>query len=535
MPLINSIRSYLRFLLSYAAGVRAFMATMVTLDEAHSSFERELRDRDESFLHILETAVYERPSNPYRKLLVSAGIEFPDVRRMVQDLGLEASLDALYSAGVFLTQEEFKGRQPVQRNGLNFSTIGADFDMPFSSESGGYLTRRSSGATGSTSEVKIDFSDCYQRAVTLFLTPTTQSTRGRPLAFWYTGDMTSCLYLAKTGLIPERNFSTRRLSWRGNEFKGTFLASYTLLLCRLFGRPLPPLEYVPLDQAFRIAEWLAEKVARSTPPVLRSLTSPAIRVCLAAKELHLDIRGTLFDIGGEALTPAKAEVITGVGAQVMTRYAAVETGFIGYACGNPTQADEVHLLSNKIAMIEREKKLPSGASVPALVFTSLSQHSPKLLINVESGDYATVKVRDCGCPLQTLGLLTHLTWIRSHDKLTSEGVTFMGERLIQLLEQDLPDRFGGTVGDYQIVEEEENGLTKVSVVVAPRVGTVDEVDLLSTVVQALKESHSAGSYWTDLWRQGNALRLIRREPYMTQTSKVMPIHVLREAGTARKQ
>jgi hypothetical protein len=503
------------------------MASTVTEDEARNVFEREMRERDESFLRILEEAIYKRPSNPYYKLLRDAGIGLTDVRRMVKEIGLEESLNRLYSAGVYLTQEEFKGRQPVRRNGLDFSTTGTDFDSPFSGQAGGYLTRRSSGATGSTSEVKIDFNDCYERAVMLRLTPTTQNTFGRPLAYWYTGDMTSTLYLAKTGLTPEKNFSTRRLSWHGEEFKGTFLANYTLVLCRLFGRPLPTPEFVPLDQAFKVAEWLAEKVAGGTPPVLRALTSPAIRVCLAAKQRRLDIRGTLFDIGGEALTPGKAQIITDVGAQVMTRYAAVEAGFIGYACGNPTQADELHLLSNKIALIEREKTLPDGATVPALVLTSLSRYSPKILFNVESGDYATVTVRDCGCALGSLGLATHLTWIRSYDKLTSEGVTFMGERLIQLLEQDLPARFGGTVGDYQIVEEEEGGLTKVSVLVASRIGTVDEDALLSTVVRTLRQNHHSGSYWTDLWRQGNALRVMRREPYMTQTSKVMPIHVLR--------
>ena len=59
-------------------------------------------------------------------------------------------------------------------------------------------------------------------------------------------------------------------------------------------------------------------------------------------------------------------------------------------------------------------------------------------------------------------------------------MTFFGPELFDLLERELPSRFGGGAGDYQLVEEEVEGLPKVSILVSPRVGSVDEQVLLAT-------------------------------------------------------
>jgi hypothetical protein len=107
----------------------------------------------------------------------------------------------------------------------------------------------------------------------------------------------------------------------------------------------------------------------------------------------------------------------------------------------------------------------------------------------------------------------------------------MGEHVIELVEQILPGRFGGSVGDYQVVEEEEEGLTKVSLLISPRVGEVDEPAAIEAMMSKLSDSDRTGRYWTDLWRQGGTLRVVRREPYRTSTSKVMPLHVLHQPQT----
>ena len=85
--------------------------------------------------------------------------------------------------------------------------------------------------------------------------------------------------------------------------------------------------------------------------------------------------------------------------------------------------------------------------------SSLRASAPLVLINVSLGDQATARA-PCGCPLGALGWTTHLATIRSHEKLTAGGMTFLDTDLIRVLEEVLPARFGGAPTDYQLVEEE---------------------------------------------------------------------------------
>ena len=80
------------------------------------------------------------------------------------------------------------------------------------------------------------------------------------------------------------------------------------------------------------------------------------------------------------------------------------------------------------------------------------------MLNVESDDYGVLERRHCGCPLDAAGLDLHMHTIRSWEKLTSEGMTLGGADLIRLVEEILPARFGGAPTDWQLVEEEEEGL-----------------------------------------------------------------------------
>src|SRR5207249_4779647 len=103
-----------------------------------------------------------------------------------------------------------------------------------------------------------------------------------------------------------------------------------------------------------------------------------------------------------------------------------------------------------------------------LYATSLSGSVRKLMLNVDTGDRATLERRDCGCPAGELGLRDHLHAIRSDDKLTSEGMSFLASDLLALVEEVLPARFGGSPVDWQFVEEEVDGLSRVSVVASRR-------------------------------------------------------------------
>jgi hypothetical protein len=149
------------------------------------------------------------------------------------------------------------------------------------------------------------------------------------------------------------------------------------------------------------------------------------------------------------------------------------------------------------------------------------------MLNVESDDYGVLEERDCGCPIGALGLRLHLHTIRSYEKLTSEGMNFVGTELLTLIEQVLPGRFGGGPADYQLVESEVGGLPKVSLLVSPRVGAIDEVEVARTVLETLGSGPGYRDMMATLWRDGDTLRIERREPYETGQAKILPLQIVR--------
>jgi hypothetical protein len=157
------------------------------------------------------------------------------------------------------------------------------------------------------------------------------------------------------------------------------------------------------------------------------------------------------------------------------------------------------------------------------------------MLNFVSDDYAIIGERRCGCPLEALGYTTHMHTIRSWEKLTSEGMSFIGHDLIRLIEEVLPAHFGGTPADYQFVEDERDGLPKVDLLVSPRVGPVDEGAVVATVLGFLDDTQGAQTRRADPWRQATTVSVLRREPIATASSKVLALHVMRgkqERGAA---
>ena len=106
-------------------------------------------------------------------------------------------------------------------------------------------------------------------------------------------------------------------------------------------------------------------------------------------------------------------------------------------------------------------------------------------------------------------------------------MTFLAEEAYRLLEDVLPQRFGGSPADYQIVGEEDEGVPRVSLIIAPAVGPVDESEVVLTVLNALSARLEGRRVMADQWRQAGTIRVWRREPYATSTAKVLPLHVIK--------
>ncbi len=516
-----------RAFLSYARALPGFIRRRVGPEESRSWMTRELARREENFIAQLRDAVYGNPRSPYRPLLEWAGLELGDVIRLVADSGLESALDRLFDAGVHVTLEELKGRRPIERPGLSLPVRPADFDNPLV---GAAVAASTGGTRGRAQPVKIDIDLLeYEISSEWLLTETHGDIDGRPVAYWrpILAGLKEPLRYSKRGIRVERWFALTELKLRRGLARRSLTTLYTLLASRVWGTPIPFPEYVPAREAATVARWLAFKVGQGTPALMNSNASSAVRVCLAARAENLNIEGTVFRVGGEPFTEAKASILAERGCRAIVNYAITEIGRVGASCADPQALDDVHVALDKLAVIQRN--LPVGAGgqqADVFLFTTLHPRARKILLNVDTGDYGVLERRRCACLMGEIGLDQHIHTIRSYEKLTSEGVTFIGTDLIRLIEEILPQRFGGAPTDYQLVEREVDGLTKVELVVSPRVGPLDEDVVLEAVLHALERRLRGGTMAT-IWRSGETLRIVRREPHLTGSAKVQPLHVLR--------
>src|SRR5688572_18397220 len=135
------------------------------------------------------------------------------------------------------------------------------------------------------------------------------------------------------------------------------------------------------------------------------------------------------------------------------------------------------------------------------------------------GDYARLEERPCACFLGELGLQTHLSEIRSFEKLTGEGVTFARSNLEKILEEMLPARFGGTHLDYQLGEIDEGGNVRVVLRVSPTVGPLDERAVREALLEALGHGDAVDQYQTGLWRGAGTVEVRRESPSATRAGK----------------
>jgi hypothetical protein len=512
----------------YAAGLREFLRDRLSPEECRGLIARQFGNRERSFLQVLERAVFANPRSPYRKLLQHAGLEFPDVSRLVRQDGLEAALETLYDQGVYISLDEFKGRKPIRRGRLEIATKPGDFDNPLLAR---HYSAATSGSRGVRRRIVIDFDLLTHEAAYFYFFLQAFDLTHRPMGTWReippgAAGLKLVFRYAKLGKPVEKWFTQREILAHASDWKYALFTGGTLLASRMWGVALPVPQYVPSGNAAEVARWLAGVKAQGAPAVLDTNAGAGARVCIAAERDDLDIAGTFFRFGGEPFTAGKARLVEQAGAKAVCHYHMSEIGTLGMACATPEARDDVHLVTDKVGVIQRELLIgDSGRRVGALVLSSLLPSCPKIMLNVQSDDYGVLAKRACGCVFGELGFHWHLHGIRSYEKLTSSGVTFLGSELLDLVEEVLPARFGGSPVDYQFVEEEEDGLTRVSLVVSPKVGRVDEAEVVRAVLQRLS-AVPGGRLMAGAWERDDTLRVDRREPYASAGFKILPLHVL---------
>jgi hypothetical protein len=238
----------------------------------------------------------------------------------------------------------------------------------------------------------------------------------------------------------------------------------------------------------------------------------------------IDLSGARFTCGGEPTTSARRAIIERAGATALPRMGTTETDILSFACGSPTQPDDMHFLHDRHAVIQADgvdPAMPKGA----MLLSSLLPSAPVILLNVCMGDQAMLKHRDCGCPLQSLGWTTHIHTVRSYEKLTAGGMTFLDTDVIRVLEEVLPARFGGSPMDYQLVEDAgDAGSPRVRLLVSSRLGPLNDTELADVFLEAIGGGNSGEKLMELQWRMGGVVKVERGTPRTTASGKILHLH-----------
>ncbi|HSW49456.1 MAG TPA: hypothetical protein VLH09_04740, partial [Bryobacteraceae bacterium] len=458
------------YFLRMARGWREFIRTPPARDP-RAVVREHVRRREENFLDLARRAIYANASNPYHALLRRAGCGYQDLATAVHADGLDATLGVLAEAGVYLTHDEFKGRQPILRPGIEIAVRPGDFMNPLG---GGALETTSSGSrsTGTITRQSPGFQVYKEAQEALFLEqfgapprvvgalyPILPSTVGVRRTL-------SCLRL---GVPPERWFTLGgSLSDSGHY---SILTRLLVLQSRLMGQRQPLPVSLPENDFSPPARWIARRKREGAQVLFLAPVSFAVRVAAAALESALDIAGTVFVSGAEALTEAKREVVERAGAEIYPRYGISELGWVACSCSHMNKVNAMHVMKDSVAVITRKRTPPlADAEVDSLLTTTLHPLSSYVLINVEMDDSGTLEPAACDCPLKAMGLDQQIRDIYSYGKLTGQGITLLGGDVLNVLEKSLPARFGGAPTDYQLVEREGEAQTVTELRVSPRAG-----------------------------------------------------------------
>jgi hypothetical protein len=517
--------SDLRWAARFARDLPGFLRHPVTLPEARAIVARRRAGRAADFLALIRAGVYAQPRSPYRALLRHAGCEPGDLAALVAREGVEGALRVLCARGVYLSVEEFKGRQPLSRGGVALPCEPADLGNPLAAA---HFRGATSGSRGRPAPVPLGLGYIRDWSVNFCLLFDCLGPRRWRTARWSLpggeGMAFSLLY-AGFGAPPERWFSTVDPAGAGVDPRYRWAARLLGGVSRAAGVPMPAPEHVPVDAPGRILDWLDTVRARGDAPHLVSYVSPAASLARAALDTGRDLGGVLVRLVGEPVTAGRLAAICRAGADARADYGTVDAGVVGSECHHRVEPDEVHLWDDLLAVIQPDPPAPAaGLPADTLLFTSLRATAPLLLLNVSLGDRGVLGPRACGCPLEAGGWTRHLHTIRSFEKLTAGGMTFLDVDVVRVLEDVLPARFGGDATDYQLVEHAGGSTARLALRVHPRVGPLDPALVTAVFLAALGAGSPTARLMQAAWGEAGLVAVERRPPATTGAGKILHVH-----------
>lgn len=511
----------------YAKGMHEYLRLPHRKDW-EARIRHQVENRETIWLETMRRAVFGRDGNPYRRMFELAGCTHDDLTAALKRDGLEPTLASLHRAGVYLAHDEFKGKRPIVRSGEEIPSKEDSFANPL--VSGGIESRsggsRSRGTKTRKSGVFRQYTTAYRalqvrefgltERSTIIVSPILPSSSG----------FGNCVQFSRHGSRIDSWFSAGSGHLSDSAHYHAF-TNFLVLLARANGIRVPFPTHLPVNDFSAPAARVAELIRGGGRCMLKSSVSGAVRVAAAAVDKGFDISGTIFIVGGEALTESKRRVIESAGVEVYPGYTVSEVGNIGFACRQMKSGNCVHLFRDAVAAINYRKQAPlADTEVNSLLFTTLLPMAPNLFINAEMDDAGNVEPARCECSYTALGLCQQISDIGSYGKLTGQGMTLIGTQVVQVLEEVLPARFGGGPTDFQLVEREGERQTQLVLRVSPRV-PVKSTDEVKDVFLREIRRFQGGASASRMWWHSDGFEVVRAEPLATMRGKVLSLHLLR--------
>jgi hypothetical protein len=100
--------------------------------------------------------------------------------------------------------------------------------------------------------------------------------------------------------------------------------------------------------------------------------------------------------------------------------------------------------------------------------------------------------------------------------------------MIRVLEQVLPNRFGGNALDYQLEEVEDGeGFIRFNLLISPRVAVSDEHAVVAEMMHSLQRTSVMADVARQVWQQAHTVTVKRTEPVWSERGKFLPIRKLK--------
>jgi hypothetical protein len=509
-----------------AAALPAFLRQPVSPAMARRQIAERLATRGERFLDLVDRTIFANPAGIYARLLARAGIGRDALVRCVRAAGVEPALEELRERGVYLTLDEIRHRTPVERDGVTLPFDEASLANPLLA---GGVVGRSSGTRSAGTAVAYTWPFFEEEASAECLLYECHGVRQSAGALWLPGPPgiaglhNMFLHVKMAHPLARWYSHTPPPAWRSDPF-GRAVLTATVGSGRACGVAVPFPRHVPLERAADVGQWLAAQEA--TPRSIKTYASSAVRIAGAAREHGLDLSGAVAFAGGEPLTADRRRFIESSGLRVHPRYVTTESGLVAGACGHlETDApDAMHIYQDRVAVIAGPHSVRvNGRALSSLLITSLSRHTPRVLLNTQLGDFGELGVQECRCEFGALGLGVRVAHVMSPEKLTGEGMNLATVELHRIVSR-LVQELGGAPDDCQLkTAHDRQGLAAITVLVDPSVPGLDERVFVERIWEELRRASGGAALAADLWRSAGALRIARERPRATAGHKILPV------------